>query len=722
MSGPSSVAVDGAGNLYITDQYNYRVRKVNASGIITTIAGDLTAGYNGDGRLATSAWLNFPSGVAVDASGDVYIADWYNNRVRKVSAATGIITTVAGNGYGGISVDGGPATAAVLDMPVGVTIDGLGNLYIVERGNNRIRKVNTSGIISTVAGNGFYGYSGDGGPATSAHLYEPIAVAVDGAGNLYIADRSNHRIRKVTAATGIITTLAGTGTAGYNGDGGAAISTQLSNPSGVAVDGSGNVYISDKGNRLIRKVNTSGVISIVAGAGYDGDGGPALSAQLFDPAGLALDGIGNLYIADQNGYRVRKVNTSGIISTAAGTGVNGNGGYSGDGGSGISAQLNTPGSMVVAGDGNLYIADSRNNRIRKLNKSGVITTVAGTGSGGYSGDGGLAIAAQLYSPTGLAVDGTGNLYFSDVFNSRVRKVNTAGIITTVAGGSGSGPGGDGGLATAAQLYYPAGLAVDGAGNLYIADQGNYRIRKVDAATGIITTVAGTGTAGFGGDGGAATSAQLNDPADIAFDANGNLYIADQSNQRVRKINTSGVITTVAGNGNYGYSGDGGLATSAQLWSPVGVAVDVTGNLYIAERLNHRVRKVNTSNVITTAAGTTMGGFKGQGDGGLATLANLAYPSDVAVDSSGNFYIADQIAHRIRQVIVNCPSMYTVKAGSWSDASVWSCGRLPSFGDVVTLHHAVNLPTSYEGHAQRVIYSTEGSLLFNAGSLLGMTLN
>jgi uncharacterized protein (TIGR03437 family) len=327
--------------------------------------------------------------------------------------------------------------------------------------------------------------------------------------------------------------------------------------------------------------------------GFSGDGGPATSAELHQPQGVAVDSAGNVYIADQINNRIRKL-SNGVITTVAGNGVitgNGTGGFSGDGGPATSAQLNQPYRVAVDSFGNLYIADTNNYRIRKVS-NGVITTVAGNGTLGYSGDGGPATSAELgLLEGGIAVDSAGNLYIGETHNlsglggDRVRKVSN-GVITTVAGNGTYGFSGDGGPATSGELNLPGGLAVDSAGNLYIDDTNNYRIRKV--SNGVITTVAGNGTYGFSGDGGPATSAQLNEAFGIAFDSDGNLYIADQINNRIREV-SNGVITTVAGNGTLGYSGDGGPATSAELYRPQGVAVDAAGNVYIADTLNQRTR-------------------------------------------------------------------------------------------------------------------------------------
>ncbi|MFL6451826.1 MAG: Ig-like domain repeat protein [Bryobacteraceae bacterium] len=604
------IAATANGDVYLASSTLHAVYKLSGDFVILIAGIPGIGGYRGDDGRATSASLNSPSSVAVDGTRNVYIADSGNNRIRKVSADTGVITTVAGDGSSGYGGDGGPATSASLSYLSSVAVDGSGNIYIADTSNNRIRKVSAdTGVITTVAGNGSYGDSGDGGPATSASLIYPRGVAVDGSGNIYIAVNAlctrggcsgSNRIRKVSADTGVITTVAGNGTYGFNGDGGPATSASLSYVYGVAVDGSGNIYIADTGNSRIRKVSAgTGVITTVAGKGsyeYSGDGGPATSASLSYLSGVAVDGSGNIYIADTGNGRIRKVSAdTGVIITVAGNGSYGDSGDGGDGGPATIASLTDPSSVAVDGSGNIYIADTGNGRIRKVSAdTGVIITVAGNGSYGYSGDGGPATSASLIYPRGVAVDGSGNIYIADTENHRIRKVSAGtGVIITVAGNGSYDYSGEDGPATSASLNYPKGVAVDGSGNIYIADTGNSRICKVSATTGVIITVAGNGSSGYSGDGGPATSASLFNPRSVAVDGSGNIYIAEYDGQRIRRIPAhTGVITTVAGDGSYGFSGDNGPATAAWLASPSGVAVDSSGVFYIADTGNRRVRKID----------------------------------------------------------------------------------------------------------------------------------
>ena len=668
-SAPGSIAADRAGNVFFVDR-NSVLRLDAATGLVTLVAGNGDQAFSGDNGPATSASLNTPRGVAVDSASNLYIADSGNYRIRKVSG--GVITTVAGNGASGFSGDNVPAGSAALFSPLGIAVDSNGSLYFVDSGglpgNSRIRKV-SGGVLTTVAGGGESGL-GDGGPATSAQFNFPIAVAVDSAGNVYISDTTINLVRKVS--NGVITTVAGNGTPGSSGDNGPAASAQLHNPQGIAVDSAGNLYIADSYNNRIRKVS-GGVITTVAGngtPGFSGDNAPAIAAQLQGPTGLAMDAAGGLYIADSGNYRIRKV-SNGAIATVAGTGWSS---FGGDGGLATGAQLFWPQGVAVDSTGNVYIADTQNFSVRKVAK-GVVTTVAGTGTQ-LQGPIGPATNAQLTYPTGVAADSVGNLYIADRDSNSIRKVAN-GVITTAVGGGSAwvGP------PTIDWLYGPSGVAVDGAGGLYIADTYNQLVRKV--SNGVVTDVAGTGMhEPSSGDNSPATSASLFSPTAVAVDSAGNLYIADSGNSRIRKV-SNGIITTVAGNGGYGFSGDNGPATSAQLYDPYGVAVDSAGNLYIADTGNSRIRKVSNG-VIATIAGNGTYGFTG--DNGPATSAQLTRSYGVAVDSAGNVYIADTDNSRIRVLTPATASAQGPTITSMVNAASYEIGPI-SPGELVTVFGA-----------------------------------
>jgi hypothetical protein len=568
LSFPQAVAVTPAGELYIADTDNCRIRKVDTVGTITTFAGNGVCLFAGEGIPATSGSLAYPRGVAFSTAGDVYIADTDNCRVRKVSGGT--ITTFAGTGACGYLGDGVPANTTGVTHVSGVWEDGLGNVYIADTDACRVRVVPPSGTISTVAGNGTCAYGGDGGLAYSTSVNKPRAITTDATGDLYIADSLNCRIRKVDYPFVTISTIAGTGECNYGGDAGPATSATLNQPRGVAVAG-GDVYIGDSLNCRVRKVSGGGILT-GAGTGwcqYGGDGGPATDAAISNPVGVAVDSAGAVYITDTANCRVRKVSSGGSITTFAGTGTCG---YGGDGGLATSAQLDDPAGVAVDASGNAYIADAGSCRIRKVT-SGVITTFAGDGMCAYGGDGGAAGSAQLSFPQGVAVAGS-TVYIADTFNCRIRRV-TGGTITTVAGDGTCTYDGDGGSPASASFSFPYGVAGETSGTIYIADTFNCRVRRVSGGT--VQTLAGTGSCGFSGDGGSATAAMVNRPAGIAVAASGSLYVADADNCRLRLISATTILTTAgSGSCGFGGDGGVATAALLDHPSgvAVGVAGDV----------------------------------------------------------------------------------------------------------------------------------------------------
>ncbi len=732
---PPRAAVDAAGNLYFGS--DHAIFKVDTTGTLTCIGGIGRDGISGDGGPALNAQMSYPWGIAVDASGNVYFTDKNSNNIRRI-AVNGTIGVFAGAVAAGFAGDGGPAGAALFSGPSGLAFDAAGDLYVADTGNQRIREITASGTVSTVAGTGNQGYSNDGAPAVSADLNGPEGVAVDAAGNLYIADTENQRVREVSKG-GTISTFAGTGFPSFSGDNGPAIQATLFLPTDVAADQSGNVYIADLGSSRIRMV-TNGTITTIAGS----DGGieptpgqAAVSIRFNGPTGVAVDGAGNVYFAEGSigsgsslvggDFRVWEI-TAGIANSAAGNGLES---YSGDGGPAAQAQINTPGGLAFDSAGNLYVADAANNRVRRISPSGTIVTVAGTGVAGYSGDYGPATSAQLNQPVGVAVDSAGNLYIADTGNNRIRVVLTNGTIAPLAGNGNAAFEGDGGPAVLAALHAPEGVAVDAAGNVYIADTKSLRVREVVVGSSIIQTLAGSGVAGYSGDGGPGTSAALNSPSSVAVDSAGDVYFTDELNGLVRKINPAGVITTVAGtplpaSPNGGAvavvgGGDGGPAIGALLLAPKAVLLDGAGNLYITDSGENKVRMVGTNGIITSIAGN--GTCCYSGDGGIGTVAQLNVPWGLAMDSAGNLYVADSGNNAIRQVAPAGSTTFLVRvANSASDQSggvapgeivaVYGAGLGPAQGIAFQIGGSAGYPTQLGG-TQVLFNGTPGPILYTS---------
>jgi sugar lactone lactonase YvrE len=593
--------------------------------VITTIAG---TSWNFPSRSLSpsDAPLGVIDGVAIDNRGNIFIADSSNFLILEI-APEGTLSVYAGNGWKGHSGDDGPAIRASID-PTDVAVDSKGNVYIQDQAY--IRMVTPGGIISTIAGTGAFSYSGDGGPATSAAINARSGMITDLAGNLYFADTYNNRVRKIS--DGVITTIVGNGAGGYAGDGGKASAAQLNNPSGLAFDSFGDLYISDSLNHRVREVSTVGTISMVKGLTFN------------YPASLAIDAYGNLYIADSGASEVFRYSLkTAVLSPYAGTGT---GGFSGDGGSAEQAKLNSPAGLALDASGDLYVADSGNYRLREVTTALKISTVAGNGSFRFAGDLGPAIDAQLGAPTGMAFDSGGNLYIADRDDNRIRKVTPRGIISTVVGNGLPAYTGDNTSALNASLHGPTDVALDSSGNLYIADAGNSVIRKVAMTTGTITTIAGGGK--MSTDDISALSANLLGAVAVAVDANGNVYIADVHCNKVWTVR-GGIISTFAGLPNscrQGYDGDNGPAIGAALNSPGALAFDGSGDLYIADAGNNVVRRVSKGK-ISTVAGFRHATVSGP-DGVPATSSGLIEPRAVALDDKGNLYVAE-LSGKIREV-------------------------------------------------------------------------
>ena len=654
-----SMAVDGSGNLYFVDNVGQSIRKLTVStGIITRVAGNGTQGFSGDNGLATSAQLNFPTGVALDAGNNILIADNGNLRIRMVSAATGIITTIAGNGTSGSAGDGGLAINAQFLSPFNITVDNSGNLYITDLAANKIRKISaTTGVITTVVGNGNFGTDGDGGLSINAKLALPWGTAVDMAGNLYIVSITDSRIRKVTASTGIISTFAGGGSS--NADNIPAINSSIF-ARGITIDVAGNLYIAEEANNRVRKIdNSTGLITTIAGSGstrgFSGDGGAAAGAQTNVTFAVVVDNNGNVYFSDFHNNRVRKV-AAGIISTVTGTGIYG---FNGDNLPATSCQLLYPAAIAFDKLDNLYIADgSGRGRIRKVTKStGIVTSVP--------------TSASPFYPRHLAFQGQSNLYAAG--SGKIIKIDTSNGQESAIGGTGGSCNfnGDNILATTANMSQ-SGLAVDRSGNIYFSDDCLNRIRKIDAITNIVTTIAGNGNAASTGDNGPASTAQVNRPSFLAFDELNRLYFIENEN-RVRRIDlNSGVITTFAG----------GLTSASS------IALDNEFNLYVADAAF--IKKIDQTGLTTTVVGTGVFGYNGENLNLLNT--QLGYMLGMAFDNPRNLIISENNG-RIRKI---------------SNPTVGIMEELPTASSLVSAY-----PNPVEDYLQiQGIYDIQGSHLMD----------
>lgn len=619
---PFGVAADNQGNEYVADYGNNLIRKIDSGGTVSTFAGTGTAGSaDGPGLNAT---FNGPIGIAIDKSGNIYVADYGNNKIRLISPA-GVVSTLAGTGV--IGSTNGAGTVAAFNGPTGVAVDNSGNVYVADQKNQLIREILPSGLVSTFAGTGAKGFANSS--VELAVFNSPTGVAVDKSGNVYVADNGNNMIRMIDPSENV-TTLAGTGSLGSNN--GPAATATFNGPFGVTVDTLGNIFVADQGNNMIRSINSSGVVSTLAGSGSSGaQNGIGATATFGLPSGIAVNDAGNVYVADLTNDLIREISAADSVTTLAG---NGN---AGSANSSTTVSFSSPSGVAVDAQLNLYVADQGNNVIRKINSKGVVTTLAGNGIKALVN--GPALAASFYSPYGIAVDGNGNLYVSELDNV-IRMISTSGMVSTLAG-SGQ-PGSTNGTGAAASFNQPAGIAVDAAGNVYVADAGNNLIRMISPA-GVVSTLAGNGKSGYiineiG------TAAGFTHPAGVAVDTSGNVYVADAGNHAIRKIDPAGGTSTLAG--GFGAGSLDGTGTNAKFGYPTGIAIDINGNVFVSDFSYNEIRVVSSSGVVNTLAGNVSIGSAN----GVGNAATFNQPVSLAVDRNSNMYVADMGNNLIRKVV------------------------------------------------------------------------
>jgi hypothetical protein len=587
-SEPAGVTTDSAGNIYVADYGNNNIRKITPAGVVTTLAG--MAGVEGDadgtGMAATFDGLN---GIATDSAGNVYVADVANENIRKITP-DGMVTTLAG--LAGISgIADGIGAAASFVSPSGIATDNAGNVYVADARTDIISKITPAGVVTTLAGQVNVVGSTDG-TGTTASFNQPYGIAVDSENNIYVADTYNHTIRKITP-DGMVTTLAGLAGISGSADGIGAAASFVS-PSGIATDNAGNVYVTDVANENIRKIALAGVVTTLAGtAGVTGNtDGAGGAASFSSPRGVAADNAGNVYVADFGNSAVRKITARGVVTTFAGGSAPVTG--SADG-TVTAASFNGPRGVAADSAGNVYVADYLNGTIRKITPAGMVTTLAGQVNVVGSTDG-TGAAANFGNLFGISADRAGNVYVTD--STTIRKVTPAGVVTTLAGLADATGNADG-TGAAARFYFPFDVSVDSTGNVYVADTFNNTIRKI-TPVGVVTTLAGTAGVKGSADKTGAAASFLN-PFGIATDGTGNVYVADTGNNTIRKITSAGVVTTLAGKAGVTGSVDG-TGVAASFNSPEAITVDSAGNVYVADTGNSTVRKITPGGVVTTVVG------------------------------------------------------------------------------------------------------------------------
>ena len=696
---PWSVALDAAGNFFISTIDDIILKVTASTGIITLVAGTGDSGFSGDGAAATAATFSYPSGIALDKFGDIYVADQFNNRIRKITVSSGIITTVAGNSakYGDV-VDNIAATSSRLSYPKDVAVDANGNIYITDSGNYRIRKVTSStGIITTIAGKGDRSFSRGiiyqtpnypalGEVATRSSFGTLNGITLDSSGNVFFTDRDINSIYKIIASTGLLTLVAGANNDnyGYNGDDILAVEACISSPNSVTLDAQGNIFFSDGLNYRIRKITAStGIITTVAGNGiidlrnyfYYCNGIDATLASLSYTQGVAVDTAGSIYFCEKDA--VRKVTYSASSPSSVVT----------------QAPSVTPVSSIP------MLTPTRRST---SGPTGITSTVAGSES--YSSDypayGIAATNAKLFNTSGVAVDAAGNFVVTTGSHMVMMVTASTGILTVVAGTGKIGFRGDGAAATAAELNSPLGIALDKFGDIYVADHSNNRIRKITVSSGIITTVAGASVfVGAAVDNIAATSARLIAPMDVAVDADGNIYITDTGYYCVRKVTAStGIITTIAGNGKAYqasvYPTLGEAATLSAFGWLKGITVDTSGNVFFTDRYYNGIYKITAgTGLLTLVAGMNNNYVGYNGDDILATTALINNPSSISLDAQGNVYFSDTSSRRIRKVTASTGIIITVAGNSESQCYEKTVNGLGATVVPLCTTHGVDVDTA-----------------------------
>lgn len=587
---------------------------------ITTLAGSTGTVVTSQDGAGEAAQFEAPRGVAIDRAGAIYVADTRNNTVRKVTAA-GVVTTLAGTAgtEGLVNADG--ATAR-FNEPFGLAVDDAGNVYVADASNNAIRKITASGTVTTFAGGSGAGTTD--GSGTAARFDEPRGICIDTNGTLYIADYDNHLIRKITSA-GVVTTLAGQADAPGNADGNGTAAS-FRGPMGIAVDAAGTIYVADTGNRAIRRISPSGAVTTMTLSG----------STLSEPRGIALTASGAILIADYGSHTVRSISLSGAVTTLAGT-LDTPG--TADGAT-TAARFHYPSAVAVSTAGTVYVADTDNDTLRAISGSAV-STLAGLAGRVLTVDG-QGTNARFDAPYATAVDSNGVVYVADATAHVIRRIGTDGVVTTFAGLPGVF-GVDDGTADNARFYSPSGIAVDATGTVYVADTFNSTIRKITPGR-VVTTLAGTGRV-RGSTDATGASARFDQPFGIAVDSNGTVYVADARGNTIRKITAAGVVTTLAGRAGSAGSADGS-GSNARFTVPYGIAVDTSGVLFVVDHGNHTIRRVAADGTVTTLAGTAGSGGSADGRG---AAARFNYPSGIAVDRSGTVMVADTDNQAIRAI-------------------------------------------------------------------------